>query len=96
MLLEVDHLAAGYGSSQVLFGLSLAIAPGEVVTLLGRNGMGKTSTVRCLSGLLPVKDGTITFAGSVPMRCDASHRPSRPRPGAGRPPRSQPHGGRIC
>jgi branched-chain amino acid transport system ATP-binding protein len=63
MLLEVDHLAAGYGSSQVLFGLSLAIAPGEVVTLLGRNGMGKTSTVRCLSGLLPVKDGTITFAG---------------------------------
>jgi len=63
MLLQVDTLVAGYGSSQVLFGLSLSIAAGEVVTLLGRNGMGKTSTVRCLSGLLPVKAGTITFAG---------------------------------
>ena len=63
MLLQVNHLAAGYGSSQVLFGLSLSIAVGEVVTLLGRNGMGKTSMVRCLSGLLPVKDGTITFVG---------------------------------
>ncbi|UTD30078.1 ABC transporter ATP-binding protein [Bradyrhizobium sp. WD16] len=63
MLLEVQKLAAGYGTSQVLFGVSLAIGEGEVVTLLGRNGMGKTSTVRCLSGLLPAQSGTITFAG---------------------------------
>lgn len=76
MLLEVQKLAAGYGTSQVLFGVSLAIGEGEVVTLLGRNGMGKTSTVRCLSGLLPAQSGTITFAGE---RIDSqrSHRIAR-------------------
>ncbi len=65
MLLNVQKLAAGYGGSQVLFGLSLAIGEGEIVTLLGRNGMGKTSTVRCMSGLLPVTSGAITFAGEA-------------------------------
>ena len=51
-LLQVRGLQAGYGRSQVLFGIDLDIAEGEVVTLLGRNGMGKTTTVKCLSGLL--------------------------------------------
>ena len=50
-----------YGRSQVLFGVSLAIAPGEVVTLMGRNGMGKTTTVRSIMGLTPARAGTIRF-----------------------------------
>jgi branched-chain amino acid transport system ATP-binding protein len=63
MLLDVSDLTAAYGSSQVLFGVSFSIAPGQVVTLLGRNGMGKTTTVRVLSGLLPATAGTIMLAG---------------------------------
>jgi branched-chain amino acid transport system ATP-binding protein len=62
-LLAVDRLAAAYGVSQVLFGVTLAVAAGQVVTLLGRNGMGKTTTVRALMGLLPVKGGSVSFAG---------------------------------
>ena len=52
-LLEVEVLETAYGSSQVLFGVSLSIGQGEVATLLGRNGMGKTTTVRSLLGLTP-------------------------------------------
>jgi branched-chain amino acid transport system ATP-binding protein len=62
-LLEVRGLEAGYGESQVLFGVDLDVAPGELVTLLGRNGMGKTTTVRALLGLLPVKAGTLRWNG---------------------------------
>jgi ABC-type sugar transport system ATPase subunit len=49
-LLSLDGIEACYGLSQVLFGLSLSIAPGEMVTLMGRNGMGKTTTVRSIMG----------------------------------------------
>ena len=63
MLLEVDQLETSYGSSQVLFGLGLHIAPGEVNTLLGRNGMGKTTTVRSILGLTRCSKGSITFRG---------------------------------
>ncbi|WP_431258347.1 ABC transporter ATP-binding protein [Roseateles chitinivorans] len=62
-LLEIDGLRAGYGDSQVLFGLDLRIAPGEVATLLGRNGMGKSTTLRCLTGWLAPSGGRIRFAG---------------------------------
>ena len=62
-LLEIDGLRAGYGDSQVLFGLDLRIAPGEVATLLGRNGMGKSTTLRCLTGWLAPTGGRIRFAG---------------------------------
>ena len=62
-LLELENVEAGYGRSQVLFGISLAIAPGEMVTLMGRNGMGKTTTVRAIMGLTPATAGAITFAG---------------------------------
>ncbi len=62
-LLEVSQLAAAYGESQVLFDIGFAIREGEVATLLGRNGMGKTSTVRAICGLLPARAGTIRFAG---------------------------------
>src|SRR5215475_12398664 len=62
-LLEVENIETRYGLSQVLFGISLAIAPGEMVTLMGRNGMGKTTTVRSIMGLTPATSGSIRFAG---------------------------------
>jgi branched-chain amino acid transport system ATP-binding protein len=63
-LLEVDGIETCYGRSQVLFGLSLKIAAGEMVTLMGRNGMGKTTTVRSIMGLTPARAGTIRFGGA--------------------------------
>jgi len=62
-LLQVEGLETAYGASQVLFGIDLAIRPGEVATLLGRNGMGKTTTVRSILGLTPARNGTIRFRG---------------------------------
>jgi branched-chain amino acid transport system ATP-binding protein len=62
-LLEVVGAQAGYGDLPVLFGVDLTIRPGEAVTLLGRNGMGKTTTVRCIIGLLKPTSGTIRFEG---------------------------------
>lgn len=62
-LLDVRGLEAGYGASQVLFGIDLELREGEVATLLGRNGMGKSTTLRTLFGLLPVSAGEIRFAG---------------------------------
>jgi branched-chain amino acid transport system ATP-binding protein len=62
-MLEVELLEAAYGESQVLFGVSFAIRAGQVVTLLGRNGMGKTTTVRSIVGLLPPRAGQIHFEG---------------------------------
>ena len=63
MLLDVRSLEAGYGPSQVLFGPSFSVGEGEVATLLGRNGMGKSTTVKCLSGLLRPTGGEIWFKG---------------------------------
>jgi branched-chain amino acid transport system ATP-binding protein len=60
-LLELRQLRAAYGRAQVLFGIDLSVSMGEVVTLLGRNGMGRSTTVKCFSGLLPVTGGTMTF-----------------------------------
>jgi branched-chain amino acid transport system ATP-binding protein len=60
-MLEVRDLQTAYGRSQVLFGVSLEIRPGQVVTLLGRNGMGKTTTVRSIMGIVRPKQGTISF-----------------------------------
>jgi branched-chain amino acid transport system ATP-binding protein len=63
MLLDMRNIEAGYGHAQVLFGLSLSIGEGEVVTLIGRNGMGKTTTVRTLMGLVRASAGEITLGG---------------------------------
>jgi branched-chain amino acid transport system ATP-binding protein len=67
-LLEVRGLEAGYGSARVLFGIDLAVGAGEVVGLLGRNGMGKTTTVRAVAGLLPPRAGEVWLRG---QRVDA-------------------------
>jgi len=60
-MLAVENIETAYGDSQVLFGLSLAIEEGQVVTLLGRNGMGKTTTVNSIMGIVPIKSGRIAF-----------------------------------
>jgi branched-chain amino acid transport system ATP-binding protein len=62
-LLEVAGLEVAYGASQVVFGVDLAMAEGEAATLLGRNGMGKTTTLRAICGLEPARAGRIRFLG---------------------------------
>jgi branched-chain amino acid transport system ATP-binding protein len=62
-VLEVKDIETSYGTSQVLFGMSFSVNEGEVVSLLGRNGMGKTTTIRSLMGMVPIHGGTITFEG---------------------------------
>jgi branched-chain amino acid transport system ATP-binding protein len=62
-MLAVEGLEAAYGVSQVLFGVALRVDAGEVVTLLGRNGMGKTTTVRTIMGIMRPKAGAVTFEG---------------------------------
>lgn len=75
-MLTVENIRTFYGTSQALFGLSLEIRPGEVVTLMGRNGMGKTTTVRSITGLTPATAGVITFRGRPVQRLPA-HRIAR-------------------
>lgn len=63
--LNVSGLKAGYGAAQVLFGVDFSMKEGEVMTLLGRNGMGRSTTIKCLFGLLPTKGGQIEFDGKA-------------------------------
>jgi branched-chain amino acid transport system ATP-binding protein len=62
-MLIVEEIETFYGSSQALYGVSLEVAEGEVVTLLGRNGMGKSTTIKSIMGLTPIKRGRMTFDG---------------------------------
>jgi branched-chain amino acid transport system ATP-binding protein len=64
-MLAVESIETSYGASQVLFGVSFAVQAGEVATLLGRNGMGKTTTVRSIMGIVPPKSGSVTFDGKA-------------------------------
>lgn len=75
-LLTVHGLAASYGAAQVLFDIGFSVEPGQVVTLLGRNGMGRSTTIKCLFGLLPAKAGSIRFGGQAIERL-ASHQIAR-------------------
>jgi len=63
-MLEVESIETFYDASQILFGVSLRVEAGEVVTLMGRNGMGKTTTVRSIMGLAPPRSGSIRFEGA--------------------------------
>src|SRR4051795_3466705 len=64
-LLDVEGIETCYGLSQVLFGMSLTVRSGEMVAMMGRNGMGKTTTIRSILGLTPARAGTIRFAGQA-------------------------------
>ncbi|MGF0539010.1 ABC transporter ATP-binding protein [Agrobacterium sp. ES01] len=68
MLLQVEDIKTFYGSSQALFGVDLSLAEGEVVALMGRNGMGKTTTIRSICNLTPPKSGSIMFGGQPTAR----------------------------
>ncbi len=67
-LLEIRDLKTFYGKSQALFGVDLSVAEGEAVALMGRNGMGKTTTIRSVCHLTPAQSGSINFAGKDIMR----------------------------
>jgi branched-chain amino acid transport system ATP-binding protein len=73
MLLEIRDLETAYGRSQVLFGVSLDVFASQVVSLLGRNGMGKTTTVKSIMGITPSRSGDVTFQGK-PIRNLPSYR----------------------
>ena len=75
-LLEVRALHAGYGASEVLHGVDLHVGPGEVVALLGRNGMGKTTLVRAITGLNPARSGQVVFRGDR-VEAEPPHRIAR-------------------
>ena len=64
-LLEVQGLETAYGSSQVLFGIDLQVESGQVATLLGRNGMGKTTTIHAIMGIVTPTAGSIHFDGTA-------------------------------
>jgi branched-chain amino acid transport system ATP-binding protein len=72
MLLEIDNMTLAYGRIQALHGISLTVSQGEVVALIGANGAGKSTTMRAVSGLRPVSQGTIKFDGEdiTKMRAD--------------------------
>jgi branched-chain amino acid transport system ATP-binding protein len=73
-MLSIEDLTAGYGEAQVLRGVSLEVAEGEVVTLCGRNGAGKTTLLRCVMGLHPVRAGRVSFDGRDLARMPAHRR----------------------
>ena len=75
-MLAVENLSAGYGGARVLHGIGFGVGAGEVVTLLGRNGMGKTTTVRAIMGLLKPLAGRIAFDGAD-VTGQAPHRIAR-------------------
>jgi len=75
-LLEVSRIESFYGSSQALFGVDLEVGEGEVVALMGRNGMGKTTTIRAICGMTPARTGRIAFADEDVTRLP-SHRIAR-------------------
>src|SRR6185312_7615941 len=62
-LLQLENVTAHYGDLQALFGISLRVFPGEIVTLIGANGAGKTTTLRVISGLKPPTQGSVRFGG---------------------------------
>ncbi|MGV1794808.1 ABC transporter ATP-binding protein [Rhizobium sp. A37_96] len=75
-MLSVEELQAGYGHSQVLFDISFEVAKGECVTLMGRNGMGKTTSIKTIMGLVPARGGKVTISGH-PMTGQPTERVAR-------------------
>src|ERR1700743_1312246 len=64
LMLAISDLHVAYGQSEVLHGLNVAVAPNEIVAIMGRNGMGKTTLMKSLMGILPTKSGSVTMEGT--------------------------------
>ncbi len=64
-LLEANGVVAGYGETEILHGVSIAVEAGEVVTIIGPNGCGKSTLMKAIVGLVPVRSGSVTFKGSI-------------------------------
>lgn len=76
-MLELSAITAAYGEAPVLHGVSLTVAPGEILCLLGRNGAGKTSTMKAIMGILPLTGGTVKLDGEVISALPAHEVPKR-------------------
>src|SRR3954454_8707036 len=76
-VLMVNELRAGYATGDVLQGVSINVAPGEVVGVLGRNGVGKSTLMKAVIGLLPVRSGSLSFKGDDVTRESANRRARR-------------------
>ena len=76
MLLDVSKIEASYGASQALFGVDLTVGEGEAVALMGRNGMGKTTTIRAICNLTPPRSGSVRLAGTD-LKGKPSHKVAR-------------------
>ncbi len=74
--LEISALTSGYGEAMVIRGVSMSVAPGEIVALLGKNGMGKSTLLKTVMGFLPAREGTVTLHGRDVTR-DPPHRIAR-------------------
>src|SRR5581483_3807784 len=72
-VLRVEGLYAGYGRKQVVFDVSLHVREGEIVTVLGHNGSGKSTTIKTILGLLPAQGGTVTYLGKDVTRAGPRH-----------------------
>ncbi|UUX95279.1 ABC transporter ATP-binding protein [Aquabacterium sp. J223] len=75
-MLEISEVCASYGEAQALFGVTLSVMPGEAVSLMGRNGMGKSTTVKAVMGMLPLTAGSIRFDGEL-LRGEPVYRVAR-------------------
>ena len=71
-MLNISALKASYGESEVLHGLDLSVKPGEIVAIMGRNGMGKTTLMKTLMGIVPERSGTVSV-GETPVTGLKSH-----------------------
>ena len=92
-LLEVSDVHAHYGSIAALRGVSLTVEEGEVVTIIGSNGAGKSTTLRSITGLTPASSGQIVFAGEDITRMAAHEIPSKGSPWPRRAPLLSAHDG---
>ncbi len=84
-LLQVDRLCAWYGRAQILYDVSLEVGEGEVVALMGRNGAGKSTTMKAIAGLLERRAGTVRLTAATSPASLVPHRATRARLGAGGP-----------
>ncbi|HZG66499.1 MAG TPA: ATP-binding cassette domain-containing protein, partial [Herpetosiphonaceae bacterium] len=73
-MLDVSQITTGYGRTMIVRDVSLSIQPGEIVAIVGRNGVGKTTLMKAIIGLLPVARGTIAFAGTAVSAMPANER----------------------